>query len=322
MANRGSAVPGGASEEAKDDEIARGRDASPPRPLAEFQLTIPEIILGLRRLVSPVHGPGGQEVLNGGSLVLGSVATSQDPSAKAIRWGKQHLEQLADRVHGVGVPSLKLTLFRKVVHATSATAMLHYLCDAVCRMAVKVATDPALEGMDNETVATLGADLAPRDLQRIEKQAGVELALLAERDGTGFDGQKAENPPHPPAAKSGTNANEDRPPDPAAKRKLLVGWHAILEAMGVDQGRNSQVRVKRLNARRDGPIVWVGNRPKVYSGPLLDWVEGLSNTKDPNESADVAAELNHPAEMKRLGFQPKARPNNPGTLSKGSDEAP
>ena len=133
--------------------------------------------------------------------------------------------------------------------------------------------------------------------------------------------------------------DEPRPSEPNEKRgiadnstkmatpegKLLLGWRAILKVLGVDYERKNRVRMKRMNARRDGPITWVGNAPKVHSGPLLRWIQDLDQKREDDDSAgrtDVAAELNHPAEMKKLGFQPKVRPNNPGSFSRKVDPIP
>ena len=57
----------------------------------------------------------------------------------------------------------------------------------------------------------------------------------------------------------------------ARSGEMLFGWADILEAMGVENSRTNQRRIKRFQESLGGPIRWQGNRPVVDRGALLAW---------------------------------------------------
>lgn len=106
------------------------------------------------------------------------------------------------------------------------------------------------------------------------------------------------------------------------KGALLIGWPKILDAIELENTRANQVMLRRLNQKHAGPLRWVRNKPKVFHEALIRWLEGCgASTDDGNSYTDARLEFDHPAEMKRLGFQVKKRPNNPGSLAKGDSSS-
>lgn len=174
-----------------------------------------------------------------------------------------------------------------------------------------------------ETRAVVGAMLSP-----LLKNPSESWTERPRPDATASDAAAALT--IPPVQASDTSGGESsaiadssvEEAAPSTRVRLLVGWRDILEALGIDHNRAGIARVKRLNENRAGPITWPTRRPQVELGLLLAWIEGLNTRADEPVVSDETqpdVELDNKHEMRRLGFQPKARPNNPGSLSRKFD---
>lgn len=141
------------------------------RPSMEVTLKmVPQVLQALRSLK---EGSGKQ-------LPLDSIASSDDPRAKAIRWGKLHLDPVADALVQVQVPAFKMELLGKYLKGNSATAVLHILCALVCGRSIGAAVAAESQARLTESVVILGEAIREADLIRLEKQVELEMGLLRE----------------------------------------------------------------------------------------------------------------------------------------------